>query len=88
MTVAENKMASESSHLGGDVRVEYIRSRRPPSSLNATPIRVAPNADDNDLDSDNGSYVLFSLSKIHMNRILIFHLNLNTFCSKSSLLRR
>jgi hypothetical protein len=58
-------MASESSHVG-DVRVEYIRSRRPPSSLNTTPIRVAQSADDNDLDSDNGSYVLFSFSKIRL----------------------
>lgn len=56
-------MASESSSHVGDVRVEYIRSRRPPNSLNTTPIRVAPSADDNDLDSDNGSYVLFSLEK-------------------------
>ena len=54
-------MASESSSVG-DMRVEYIRSRRLSSSLNATPIRAAPSADDNDLDSDNGSYV-FSFSK-------------------------
>ncbi|KAG0559984.1 hypothetical protein KC19_10G144700 [Ceratodon purpureus] len=47
-------MASDSSHVN-DVRVEYIRSRRPGSSSNGTPIRVSPNTDDNDLDSDNGS---------------------------------
>lgn len=49
-------MASDSAHVN-DVRVEYIRSRRPPSSINGTPIRAPPNADDNDLDSDTGSYV-------------------------------
>lgn len=53
MVVAEDTMASDSN----DVRVEYIRSRRPPSSLNGTPIRAPPNIDDIDLDSDNGSYV-------------------------------
>lgn len=51
MVAVENTMASDSN----DVRVEYIRSRRPPSSINGTPIRAPPNADDNDLDSDNGS---------------------------------
>ncbi|XP_024384676.1 kinesin-like protein KIN-14I isoform X2 [Physcomitrium patens] len=47
-------MASDASHVN-DVRVEYIRSRRPPSSINGTPIRVPPSTDDLDMDSDNGS---------------------------------
>lgn len=51
-------MASDSN----DVRVEYIRSRRPPSSINGTPIRAPPNADDMDLDSDNGGSYVFSSS--------------------------
>jgi hypothetical protein len=54
-------MASDLSHVN-DVRVEYIRSRRPSSSTNGTPIRAPPNADDYDLDSDNGSYVLTSMN--------------------------
>uniref|UniRef100_A0A7I4EPZ7 Kinesin-like protein n=1 Tax=Physcomitrium patens TaxID=3218 RepID=A0A7I4EPZ7_PHYPA len=48
-------MASDASHVN-DVRVEYIRSRRPPSSINGTPIRVPPSTDDLDMDSDNGSF--------------------------------
>lgn len=56
-------MASDASHVN-DVRVEYIRSRRPPSSINGTPIRVPPSTDDLDMDSDNGSPSALSASMV------------------------